>query len=416
MGSETREPRSTVVPATLAASRRFTLNFTRFGGRCTERAATAGVATIETTRLPSRPKAAPVSSVSTPLVVNGRFLTHTPTGVQRFAREITRALARIRPLTVIAPPGDLVDPDLGAEIVQVGRRTGHLWEQVSLPRYLRRIGSPLLLGLANTGPAFYRPQIATIHDIIWVRHPDSFAPSFRLLYTLLSPTLLHRSTRVLTVSAFSASEISAHFGLPPERITVVSNAVSPEFRSDGPAHDEGVPYVLAVSSPNRHKNFDALVTAFDDARLTNIQRLLIVGRQARAFHSSSTATSSRTRALGRVDDDELMRLYRGATAFAFPSLYEGFGIPPLEAQRMGTAVIAARSTALPEVLGDSALWVDPYDVDDIRRGLETIDRDPSLRAELARRGCANEARFSWQVSAQRVSDVVDETLAAISRE
>jgi len=356
-----------------------------------------------------------VASAPAPLIVNGRFLTHTPTGVQRFAREITRALAQIRPLTVVAPPGELIDPDMGAEIVQVGRRTGHGWEQLTLPRYLRRRGSPLLLGLANTGPVLYRPQIATVHDIIWARHPQSFARSFRLLYALMTPPLLRRSARVLTVSAFSASEISAHFGLAPDRVTVVSNAVSPAFRPDGPAHDEGVPYMLAVSSPNRHKNFDALVAAFDDARLAHIQRLLIVGEQARAFHSSATATSTRTRALGRIDDDELMRLYRGATAFAFPSLYEGFGIPPLEAQRMGTPVIAARASALPEVLGDSALWVDPHDVSDIRRGLETIDRDPDLRAELARRGLENETRYSWEASAQRVSEVVDNTLAAMSR-
>ncbi|WP_205823099.1 glycosyltransferase family 4 protein [Microbacterium hydrothermale] len=357
-----------------------------------------------------------MESTPIPLVVNGRFLTHTPTGVQRFAREITRALARVRPLTVIAPPGDLIDADIGADIVQVGRQGGHGWEQQTLPRYLRRIGCPLLLGLANTGPVHYRRHVITVHDIIWAKHPESFSRPFRLLYAFMTPRLLRNSAHVLTVSEFSASEISSRFGTDPRRITVVSNAVSPEFDADGPVHDEGVPYLLAVSSPNRHKNFDALVSAFDDASFAHIQRLLIVGEQAHVFQSSAPAeTSSRIRALGRVDDEELMRLYRGATAFVFPSLYEGFGIPPLEAQRMGTPVVAARSSALPEVLGGSALWVDPHDKDDIRRGLETIDRDPALRADLARRGRENEARFSWDVSAHRVAEVVDRSIAKMAR-
>ncbi len=211
--------------------------------------------------------------------------------------------------------------------MQVGRLSGHAWEQVALPLHLRRSGSPLLLGLANTGPVAYRPQVVTCHDIIWARHPESFARSFRLLYATMTPLLLRRSAHVLTVSPFSRGELVREFGIDPRRITVVANAVSPAFHADGPAHDEGVPYVLAVSSPNRHKNFDALVAAFEAADLTHIHRLLIVGQQARAFHTQATTAAPRTRALGRVDDDELMRLYRGATAFAFPSLYEGFGIP-----------------------------------------------------------------------------------------
>lgn len=356
-----------------------------------------------------------MASAPSPVVVNGRFLTHTPTGVQRFAREITRALAELRPVIVLAPPGDLIDAELGAEVVQVGRGGGHLWEQVWLPHHLRHLGSPLLLGLANTGPVTYRRQIVTCHDIIWVRHPESFARSFRLLYAAMTPPLLQRSLGVLTVSAFSAREIAEHFGLDPRRITVVPNAVSPDFRADGPAHDDGTPYVLAVSSPNRHKNFDALMAAFDSADLTHIRRLVIVGHQARAFDTRpDPASSPRTRFVGRVDDDELQRLYRGATAFAFPSLYEGFGIPPLEAQRMGTPVLAARSASLPEVLGDSALWVDPLEVDDIRRGLEALDRDPALREDLARRGRANEARFSWSSSARRVSDAIDDAQRALA--
>lgn len=355
-----------------------------------------------------------MSASDTPLVVNGRFLTHPTTGVQRFAREIVRELAPLIDLVVVAPPGRLLDADLGVEIRQVGRRGGHLWEQIDLPAHLRRSGTPLLLGLATTGPVRYRPQIVAHHDITYVRHPESFARSFRLLYRALIPPLLRSSARVITVSGFSAREIALHYRVPADKLRVVANAVSSDFPADGPAHDEGSPYLLAVSSPNRHKNFDALLTAFDRADLRQIRRLLIVGNQAKAFHASMSATAGdRVRFLGRVDDDELARLYRGATAFAFPSLYEGFGIPPLEAQRMGTPVLAARAASLPTVLGDSALWVDPSDPDDIRRGIERLDGDPVLRAELSRRGRLNESLYSWADSAARVAAIVAEVRAEL---
>lgn len=356
-----------------------------------------------------------MTSPLAPVVINGRFLTHTPTGVQRWAREITRGLADRMPVLVAVPPEDLIEPDLGAPILRVGRLRGHAWEQWSLPRFLRASGSPLLLGLANTGPTLYRPQIASHLDIIYVRHPESFARSFRLLYGALVPGLLRRSERVLTVSAFSAGELHAHFGLPPEKITVVHAAVGPDFRPEGPRHDAGEPYLLAVSSPNRHKNFDALMTAFEEARTSTVRRLLIVGDQARAFQSRGARERDRVEFLGRVDDAELMALYRGAAAFAFPSLYEGFGIPPLEAQRMGTPVLAARAASLPEVLGDSVLWVDPTDVADIRRGIERLDADPGLRERLSRAGRENEARFSWDAAVDRVEEVIRDVRRSLRR-
>lgn len=343
-----------------------------------------------------------------PLVVNGRFLTHVPTGVQRYAREVVRELAHLVPLVVFAPPGALIDADLGVEVRQVGGRGGHPWEQFDLPRHLRRSGAPLLLSLANTGPARYRPQIVTHHDIAWLRHPESFALSFRTLYGIVIPRLLARSERVITVSDFSAREIAGGLRIDPAKIRVVPAAVSEDFDPTGPRHDEGEPYLLAVSSPNRHKNFDALVDAFVGARLSHIRRLLIVGRQARAFRAGETVVHERVRFVGRVDDQHLQELYRGAVGFAFPSLYEGFGLPPLEAQRLGTPVLAARAASMPEVLGDGAVWVDPHDVDDIRRGIERLDGDPELRAELVRAGWANEKRFSWTASAQSVARIVDE--------
>lgn len=358
--------------------------------------------------------------MSDTIVVNGRFLTQRLTGVQRYALELTRGLSHLTDVEVVAPEGALEAHDLGAaRLRQTGRLHGHAWEQISLSRDLRAHGTPLLLSLASTGPLAYRRQFVAHHDITYVRHPESFSRPFRLLYGALVPPLLRRVQGVITVSEFSRSELHDHYRLDPAHIAVIPNAVSDVFTRDGTAYAAGEPYLLAVSSPNVHKNFARLVQAFERASTSYIGQLLIVGAQQgssfagadvagvdAATTGTPNARANRITFLGRVDDDRLAELYRGAAAFAFPSIYEGFGIPPLEAQRSGTPVIAARAASIPEVLGDSALWFDPFDVADIARAIETIDQDAALRADLTSRGLANAAHFSWEASAAHLLDLV----------
>ncbi|MBM3714434.1 MAG: glycosyltransferase family 4 protein [Actinobacteria bacterium] len=364
------------------------------------------------------PRSRPTSpSSSAPdLVINGRFLTQPLTGVQRFALEITRHLAHLRPVEVLRPPlpgGTLpVDP---ATLTVVGRRSGQAWEQFELPAALRRRGRPLLLNLGSTGPLAYGQHISTHHDITYVRHPESFSRLFRTQYRAMIPPLLRGAQRVLTVSEFSRGELAAHFHLDPTRIEVVNNAVAPVFTEDGPRHREREPYLLGVSSPNAHKNFRRLVEAFRRATRHRIRRLLIVGSQAPAFRSASLGNDDEVVMLGRVGDDELGRLYRGAAAFAFPSLYEGFGLPPLEAQACGTPVIAARAASIPEVLGDSALYFDPFSVASIAEAIEAVDASPAVGRRLIEAGRQNVRRFSWERSAEIVSNVLDDVLAASAR-
>ncbi len=349
-------------------------------------------------------------------IVNARFLTQRVTGIQRFATEIARELLHLRTdVTLAVPRGHIdtagLDP---ARIVRVGRSRGHLWEQLDLPLYARR-RRELIVDLASTGAVWYRPQISTHHDITWIRHPESFGRRFRLVYGLVVPRLIARSDGLLTVSAFSRGEIAAHFGVDPARFTVVPNGADARFRpGDAPP---GPPYVLAVSSPNAHKNFGRMLSAFALFAETHPDvELRVVGSQTNSFSRQRyDDVHARVRFLGRVDDDELADLYRGAAAFVFPSLYEGFGIPPLEAQQCGCPVIAARAASLPEVLGASAIYVDPYDHVDLAGAMARVVDDPALRAELVGAGLANAARFSWRASAERVSAVIDEVLAARAR-
>jgi glycosyltransferase involved in cell wall biosynthesis len=348
-------------------------------------------------------------------VVNARFLTQHTTGIQRFATEIARELLVRRDDVILAvPPGEVdtagLDP---TRIVQVGRTRGHAWEQLDLPLFARR-RRELLLNLASTGPTWYRPQISTHHDITYIRHPESFGRRFRAVYGVVVPRLIARSDGLLTVSEFSRGEIADHFGVDPARFTVVHNGADARFHPGEGA--TGRPYLLAVSSPNAHKNFTRMLAAFERFAETHADvELRVVGSQTNSFSRQRyDGSHARVRFLGRVDDDELTALYRGAIAFVFPSLYEGFGIPPLEAQQCGCPVIAARAASLPEVLASSAVYVDPYDEADLADAMGRVVDDPTLRAHLVAAGLANAERFSWRASAERVSGVIDDVLSGRS--
>jgi glycosyltransferase involved in cell wall biosynthesis len=346
------------------------------------------------------------------IVINTRFLTQEMSGVQRFAEQTCLALKKLRDDVVfVAPHGIKMHDSAKALDVQcIGRNSGHLWEQLDLPLYLRRHGNPLLVSLCSTAPLLYRNQIATHHDITYIRHPESYTRLFRNLYRSMTPILLAHIKALLTVSNFSKSEIAQFYRYPHSKIFVVPNAVSDEFQPGPPVREKN-DYLLAVSSPSVHKNFSRMIEAFLTLRGQEHLELRIVGAAAGVFSDPSlqrmAASDSRIRFLGRLNDSELIAQYQGATAFVFPSLYEGFGIPPLEAQACGCPVIAANAAAIPEVLQASALYFDPADVSHIATAMERVLTDVTLRQSLRRRGLNNVTRFSWEDSARRVSQRID---------
>lgn len=354
----------------------------------------------------------------TPVYINARFLTQAHTGVQRFATQLSIELARLRPnVRFLTPKAPRIAGDLdNCDIVQVGRTTGHLWEQCELPLYLRKVGHPLLLNFGGTAPALYRNQISTQHDIAYIRYPSSFTVWFRVLYRTLIPRVIRHSRALITVSEFSQREISSQFGLDASRYTVVPNAVDARFSSSGLlslSGAGGAPYFLAVSSLASYKNVGRLIDAFLllSPAYPDLE-LRVIGSQAPAFVGQNyyTGENPRVRFLGRVDDRQLIDLYRGAVAFVFPSIYEGFGIPPLEAQQCGCPVVASKIASLTDTLGRAALFVDPLDVDAIAAGMTRVLQDSELRTHLAAAGPANAARFSWTRSAEIVSSLIDRVL------
>jgi glycosyltransferase involved in cell wall biosynthesis len=291
-------------------------------------------------------------------------------------------------------------------VSRIGLFHGHAWEQIDLPAYLASKGFPLLINLGNTGPLAYSNQISTLHDIAFVRHPDSFSRAFRFAYTFLVPRLLRRSRALVTVSEFSKKEIAAHYHYPVERILVVPNAAGAQFAVREHSNPSERPFLLAVSSPNRHKNFERVLDAYREWDGRHGADLLIVGNQAPAFASQAFRDiPAGVRFVGRVSDQELIALYSTALGFVFPSLYEGFGIPPLEAQACGCPVIASAAASIPEVLRDSAIYFDPMDVESIRDAMTALLNSPEVRADLTKKGVENVARFSWVESAARIADL-----------
>ncbi|AHY43390.1 glycosyltransferase family 1 protein [Stutzerimonas decontaminans] len=350
------------------------------------------------------------------IAINARFLTQETRGVQRFAEQVCLELGAMRKDLNFVAPHD-IRMHASAERLQVrriGRNRGHLWEQLDLPLWLAKHGYPPLVSLCNTAPLIYRNQIATHHDITYVRHPESYSRTFRGLYKGLTPLLLKRIKALITVSDFSRKEIARYYGYPSEKICVVPNAVAATFRPLAAEHsrDGKRPYLLAVSSPNAHKNFARMVAAFLSLEGFDDVELRIVGDSHSVFAGTdySVAGNTRVRMLGRLDDEQLVSQYQGATAFIFPSLYEGFGIPPLEAQACGCPVIAARAASIPEVLGDSVLYFEPLNIEDIARCMRHVLQDAGLRDDLRTLGLANVERYSWKRSAQKVSQLIDQAL------
>jgi len=354
------------------------------------------------------------------IFVNGKFLLQRGTGVQRAAREWLNAVDRLldedpaprERWVVLHPPGARLPPWQRIEARSVGRAGGslHWWEQWSLPR-AARVG--MLLNLAGSAPWWARRQVATLHDAAVWDQPHAYTWLFRAWYRALFRHLAHRASRLLTVSAFSRQRLAACVGQQQQRFTVIPNGAD---HLDAICADAGVlggaesierRFLLVVASANPSKNLVRLVEAFGRLDRSEGLRLVIVGGgNVRVFADADLPVTDGVVRLGAVDDSALKALYCHAQALIVPSLYEGFGLPPLEAMSCGCPVAAARAAALPEVCGDAALYFDPLSVDDIAAALQRLVNDSRLRDGLRHAGRARAAAFTWRAAGKRLRNVM----------
>lgn len=251
--------------------------------------------------------------------------------------------------------------------------------------------------------------IFTIHDLIHLVTPGKSAYIKKMYYETLVKPATKKAFKILTVSEYSKKEIIEWCNLPEEKIVVVGNAVSAEFSPVGQKFNPGYPYFLHVGNTKFHKNVLRLIEAFAIAKIDPAIRLILTGHTTTELELCIKKFNLEHRIVFQPDltDEQLAKYYRGAQAFILPSLYEGFGIPVIEAMSCGTPVIASHTTSLPEVAGDAALFIDPYRIESIAEAMEKIS-DDSLRKDLIAKGLEQCKLFSWDKTAEKVQLVLNE--------
>ncbi len=249
------------------------------------------------------------------------------------------------------------------------------------------------------------PVVITVHDLIHLDVPGEAGRGVRTYYERVVRPAVRRAPVVFTMSEHARGRLAEWSGVAPERIAVAGNAAGSTFAPHGPRHQPGYPYVLYVGNHKPHKNLPRLLRAFADPRLADVH-LLLTGDadpevEVLARHEG---VAERVHAAGFVSEVDLPGYYRGALALAMPSLYEGFGLPVIEAMACATPVVAADATSIPEVAGEAALLVDPLDVDALAHALVTGVHDDVVRARLVAAGPRQAARFDWDAVGRMVNE------------
>jgi len=350
------------------------------------------------------------------LFINGKFAAQRLTGVQRLASSLIQALDILLQETgnsdrwiLLCPPSATPPVLKRIEVRFVGAMCGslHVWEQFFLPVYT--VGRPLL-NLAGPAPLLKRLQVCMIPDAAVFDHTQAYTTAYGAWYRLLFRVVSHSARLVLTISEFSRQRLIQALGSHARRLQLVYCAathiksVAPELAVLDRLALNRVKYLLAVGSMNPTKNLPALVSAFRAINEPAIRLVLVGGGNSAVFACESLDAIGDPRVIvtGAISDGELSALYGHAHAFVFPSLYEGFGIPPLEAMSLGCPVVAAKAASIPEICDGAALYFDPLDIPDITRALERILADNTLRDKLHKRGAAQAAQFTWERSARQL--------------
>jgi glycosyltransferase involved in cell wall biosynthesis len=256
------------------------------------------------------------------------------------------------------------------------------------------------------------PFVFTIHDLSHIYCPENSSPLIRLYYATVLRRACRRAAGILTVSEFTRAQIVKWSGVPPEKVFNVGCGVDPAYHPGADPYELPYelpfPYLLCVSNRKRHKNEYRVVEAFARASLAAGIRLVFTGKPTveLADCMERHQVTPRVHFVGVVPEARLPSLYRGAEALVFPSLYEGFGLPVLEAMACGTPVVTSNTTAMPEVAGDAALLVDPTSVERIAAAIEQIVGDTSLRRQLRDKGLARATQFSWASTTASVRELL----------
>ena len=282
---------------------------------------------------------------------------------------------------------------------------GYMWEQYDLPQ---AASGGVLLSLCNLGPVAKRRQVVVIHDAATKATPQSFSRRFRLAYSVLVPALARRACQLATVSAFSRGELARCFGVSETRVAVCYEGAEHILAAPSdPAvlGQHGLTprrYLLAAGGGGANKNQALLVEAFHAAKLDNVRLVFTGKRNGRVNGAGHVLASDRVGHVGYVSDPQLRALYENALAFVYPSSYEGFGLPPLEAMACGCPVIISSQPALCEIADGAAEVVPVNETRALAAAMRRLSGDPEHRADLIARGRERAGRFTWRATAERL--------------
>jgi len=307
-------------------------------------------------------------------------------GIGRFAQHILANL-KYRPVPLLSNPASPLDS----------------WRLARALNQLDR--NDLFLSPGYNSPLFCSaPFIFTIHDLNHVDRQENSSPLKRLYYATILKRACCRAAKILTVSEFSRSQIVEWSGVSPEKVLNVRCGVDTVHLPGVAAHELPFPYLLCVSNRKKHKNEFRTVEAFARSHVPAELRLVFTGEPTAELTEwiDSLHVGGRVQFVGTVPEGQMPSLYCSAEALIFVSLYEGFGLPVLEAMACGTPVITSNTTALPEVAGDAALMVSPTCLDEIAAAIEQIIGNAALREQLRKKGMVQAARFPWSASAEKV--------------
>jgi glycosyltransferase involved in cell wall biosynthesis len=346
--------------------------------------------------------------------INGRFLSQSVfTGVQRYAREILNAIDDLLSaghplgenlvLEVLVPPSELIMPRfVNIPVRRVGHFTGHLWEQLSMPLH----ASGGILSLCNTSTVLRRKQIVCIHDVNTLIVPQSYSWAFRTFYRITLPILGRVASLVATVSNYSAEQIIKQRWATPDKLVVIPNGYE-HVRRWTPRHSAATKAVASLStvvllgSLAPHKNINLLLHSSRELASYGLKLAIVGDVDSKVFSRVNLGPeASNVEYVGGISDDELAALLKDSLCLAFPSLAEGFGLPPLEAMALGCPIVVSDRTSLPEVSGAAALYASAENPNEWLECFLNLRNDESMRQRQIALGLVRAEHFLWRTSAE----------------
>jgi glycosyltransferase involved in cell wall biosynthesis len=357
------------------------------------------------------------------LAVNATVVSAQPAGLGVVAREVTARLSGLYdglivfssqpalfPNARVQPLGAWVSVRLG---LGIGSLLRFLWTQLALPLKLMKLGCGRLLSPNHELVLFCPcPQVVVIHDLLPLLFPGSY-PRQRLYYRHMLPHALRRVERIVAVSENTKRDLVRHYGITSENVEVIYSGVDVSHFNPSLRKTPAVPYILTVGNQYPYKNLSRLLDAFASLVKRGFpQELLIVGKDEGEEGPSLRKKAGelnievRVRFAGYVSAEQLPGLYASADLFVFPSLYEGFGLPALEAMASGCPVAVSNSSSLPEICGDAACYFNPFDSDAMADVMAALLRDEALRRQLSSAGLARARLFNWDKTARQYAELL----------